>query len=256
MEILDIKNIDFNKLEFFSDVNSTESSLYFAEELFYKLYDGFLLPKTKEKKLLLLNDGEKIPGVVIPNILIKNDTLLCGCAMPYIKNAHSIIKYRQSIKFIMLLYAVSLSLKKIHNDPRNIVVGDLHFNNILIDNKSRHYFVDFDSCMIDDIPQDRLPKCFIEYVNNRGKFKFNVSSRTDKLCMFLSTINALFGKKIDDLSIKEYDIKAERISTLRNMRSYFLELKKNSTTIPDLPYLSDLISMNDFPGGKIKMRKK
>ena len=133
MEIFNLKDIDFSKLEFFSDVVSTESSLYFDDELFYKLYEGFVLPKTKEKKLLLLNDGNNIPEVIIPNILIKNNKLLCGCAMSYVKNANSLFKYRNSDLFIPLLYAVSISLKKIHNDPRNIVVGDLHFNNILID---------------------------------------------------------------------------------------------------------------------------
>ena len=109
--------------------------------------------------------------------------------------------------------------------------------------------------MIDGIPQDRLPKCFIEYVNNRGKFQFDVNTSTDKLCMFLSTINAIFGKKIDLLSIKEYDEKAEQLHTLKNMRNYFLEVKNNNTKICDVPYMSDLISINDFPDSKVMSRK-
>lgn len=255
MEMWDIRDIDFNKLELFNCVNATESSLYFDDELFYKLYNGFLLTKTKKRKILLLNQGVQLSDVIIPNILINNMDVLCGCAMTYIKDAETLIKYRNNDIFMLLLYAISISLKNIHIDPRNIVVGDLHFNNILIDKNGYHYFIDFDSCMIDGIPQDRLPTCLVEYVNNRGKFRFDVDTRTDKLCMFLSTINALFGKKIDILSIDEYDEKAEQLYTLKNMRNYFLEVKNNSTTICDIPYMSDFISINDFPGSKMKKIK-
>lgn len=257
MEILDVRDIDFNNLELFNEVISTESSLYFDDKLFYKFFETFIKTNidNKKKKLLLLNDGDKLNNVVIPNILINNGNITCGCAMTNIKNTNSLYKYRDSEVFMLLLYTVSISLKKIHNDPRNIVVGDLHFNNILIDKNGQHYFIDFDSCMIDGIPQDRLPTCLIEYVNNRGGFKFNVGVDTDKLTMFLSTINALFGKRIDVLSINEYDEKAEQLYTLKNMRNYFLEVKNNNTFICDVPYMCELISLNDLCDSKIKIRK-
>lgn len=258
MEVLDIREMDFNKLKLFDDIISTESSLYFDDELFYKFFDSFNKAdvNNKRNKLLLLNDGDNSFDAVIPNILINNGNITCGCAMPNIKDAFPLFKYRNSGIFILLLYAVSLSLKKIHNDPRNIVVGDLHFNNILVDKNGKHYFIDFDSCKIGNISQDRLPTTLMEYVNNRGKFQFDVNVETDKLAMFLSTINALFGKKIDTLSIKEYDEKAEQLYTLKNMRNYFLEVKNNGTIICDVPYMSELISINDFPGSKIKIRTR
>ncbi len=249
MKILDIRDIDFNELEML-DVLSSESTLYYDEKLFYKLYDNLQNIQRKEKKILLLNDGNNEFDAVIPHILIKNRLITYGCAMERIKNTNSLIKYKKSDIFILLLYAVSLSLKKIHNDPRNIVVGDLHFNNILIDNKGRHHFIDFDSCMIDGIPHDRIPNNFMEYVGNRGNFEFKVGQDTDKLCMILSFINSLFGKGIDSLSIDEYDEKAEKIYTLKNLRDIVLGIKNNSFGIPCVPYLHEIISIRDFPGTK------
>lgn len=254
MEILDIRDIDFSKLIILNYIRSSESTLYCDDELFYKLYDNLLTASRKTKKLLLLNDGEIVPDAVIPNILIKNKCINYGCAMNNIKNSSGLIKYKNSDKFIFLVNNVSISLEKIHSDPRRIVVGDLHFNNILVDTNGKHYFVDFDSCMVDGIPQDRLPKNFMNYVYNRGNFKFKVGSDTDKLCMFLSVLGALFGKDIDDLTMNEYDERAEKLTTLRNMRNYVMEIKNNSNTIPEVPYLHELISINDFPGRKVKIR--
>lgn len=256
MEKLDIRDIDFSKLEILNSVKSTESTLYFDDDLFYKFYDSLLVGARKTKKLILLNDGELVPEAVIPDILLKNKLLNLGCAMARIKNAHTLIKYRNSEMFILLIYAVSLSLKKIHSDPRNIAIGDLHFNNILIDKNLKHHFIDFDSCMIDGIPQDRLPNNFMEYVLNRGNFKFEVGRETDKFCMILSFLGALFRKNIDSLDMNEYDEKAEQLWTLKNMRNYVLEIKNNVKGIPDVPYLSEVISMSDFPECKVRNLKK
>lgn len=256
MEMLDIRDIDFSKLEILNSIRTSESTLYYDDELFYKFYDNLLMASRKTRKLLLLNEGDVIPDVVIPNILIKNRRLNYGCAMNNIKNVSGLIKYKYSDEFIFLVNNVSCSLEKIHSYPRNIVVGDLHFNNILVDMKGKHYFVNFDSCMIDGIPQDRLPKNLMCYVYNRGNFKFKVSNETDKLCMFLSVLGALFGKNIDDLTMNEYDKRAEQLATLKNMRNYVMEIKNNSNIIPVLPYLHELISITDFPDSKIKIRNR
>jgi len=252
MKILDINDIDYEKLDIL-DVLSTESTIYFDDELIYKFYDNLPLAtlERKRKKLFLLNEGEEIPDAIIPNILIKNKNILIASGMKRIINGNSLIKYKNTDIFILLLYVISLSLKKIHNDPRNIAVGDLHFNNILIDDKGKHYFIDFDSCAINGIIQDRLPRSLKQYALNRGDFDFEVSHKTDKLCMLLSFVNSLFGKEIDTFSLYEYDKKAEQVQTLKNLREIFLNIKKNNIGIPNVPYLDEFISISDFPGKKL-----
>ena len=249
MEILDIRDIDFNKLENLN-ILSSEATLHYDDKLFYKLYDNLENIDNKERKLLLLNDGVNDFDAVIPHILIKNKLITWGCAMDRVKDANSLIKYKKTDIFVLLLYAVSLSLKKIHSDPRKIVVGDLHFNNILVDKNGHHYFIDFDSCMVDGIPQDRLPSSLIGYVKNRNNFEYEISCETDRLCMILSLVNSFFGKDIDSLSMNEYDEKAEQIYTLKNLRKLIVDIKNNLNGIPYTPYLHEVISINDFPGIK------
>jgi hypothetical protein len=218
--------------------------------ILYKEYLNFLSAQKKRRKLELLYNGGTISNTVIPYALITDNFFLSGCAMKYISDSVSLKNCTDSEFFYKLLYRASLTLKKIHDDPRNIVIGDLHFDNILIDKKLDHYFIDMDSCMVYDIPADRLPNALKYYVINRGNFRFDVGKETDKLCMFLAMIGALFGTSIDFLDMTEYDIKAEQISTLRNMREFVLKIKNNKSGIPDIPYLSDLISVNDFLGSK------
>lgn len=247
MEILDVRDIDFTKLEIL-DVLSSEGSLYYDNKLFYKFYDGMININNKEKKLMLLDEGNNNFNAIVPYVLIKNRLLTYGCAMKYVKGANSLIKYKKNDNYMLLLYDVSSSLMRIHMDPRNIVVGDLHFNNILVDKNMKHYFVDFDSCMIDNIPQDRLPNNLLTYIGNRGNFDFDVNCDTDRLCMILSFIRSLFDMDIDSIDMDAYDKISEQISTLKNLREYVVGIKNNVIGIPSLPYLHEIISLKDISG--------
>jgi hypothetical protein len=246
MKVVDIKDIDFYYLEMV-DVLSSEGSLYFDNDLFYKFYDNIKFIKNKERKLMLLNNGQNNLNAVIPHILIKNKNLIYGCAMKYISESVSLIEYKKSDHYIHLIYDVSSSLKEIHNDPRNIAVGDLHFNNILVDKDMKHYFVDFDSCLIDGIPQDRLPRSLMTYIENGRGFCSEANKDTDRLCMILSLIHSLFGTDIDNINMNIYDEKAEKINTLKNLREYVIGIRNNTYGIPSLPYLHEIISESDFP---------
>lgn len=257
MELLNFDDINYDKLKKLNSNNTTESTLFYDDKVIYKIYKNFIESYRKKKKILLLNDGESISNVIIPDKLILDGIFTLGCGMKYIKNANTFRKYKNSISFILLLYLISLSLKKIHNDPRNIVIGDLHFDNIIIDGELNHYFIDIDSCMINGILPERISNIIMCYVQNRGNFSFDVSRETDKLSMFLAMIEAMFNKDIDRVSVYEYDKKIDEIYTLKNMREYFLKIKNTKGCIPDIPYLDELISINDFPiFTKIKTRNK
>jgi len=245
MENLDVRDIDFSKLEIL-DVLSSEGTLYYDDKLFYKFYDQIINIKDKEQKLMLLNDNPHNLNAVIPHILIKNKNLTTGCAMNYIKDDYSLISYKKRDNYIPLLYEVSESLMEIHNDPRNIVVGDLHFNNILVDKDKKHYFIDFDSCMVGNIKEDRLPNSLLSYIKSLGGFDFDVNSNTDRFCMILSFINSMFDKFILGLSMYDYDEKAEQIYTLKNLRKYVIDIQKAINNIPYVPYLHEVISEKEM----------
>lgn len=255
MEVLMKNEIDFGRLKRMKcDVNS-ESILYHDNNTIYKMFKN--LPyrdlKRKKRKIELLSSGNPLDNVVLPQYEIMDGTVLSGYTMEYIKKSFPLfdftIKNKNINNFLQLVRKISLSLRKIHDDPRNIIVGDLSFSNIIFDENFKYYFVDFDSCMIDGISSDRI--CFLLdfYIKRRNINKFSISERTDKLSLMLCTLYTIFLRYIDGVSIYEYDLLSEKLETLKNMREYFLNIKKCSGSIPDVPYMDEMIEQ---PIKKIK----
>ena len=252
MNFIQGNQIDFNSLSRFNCGYNTEAILYRDDNNFYKFYRNIHSEKVKRKffKLLILNDGVPLKNVIVPDTLIVNKELLLGCRMDYIEYSLPLFRFTSvsdSVnKFLNMIYDVSFTLREIHVDSRNIVVGDLNFNNIIFDSDFNHYFVDFDGSMVDGIGADRIPSMFHLYLKNHGIYKYDINRDTDKLCMMLNTLYMIFSKRIDLVTMDEYDEKAERLETLRNMREFVLKIKRCNNRIPVVPYLDELISSNDF----------
>lgn len=248
MEIIREEDIDFIKLKrLYCKVNS-ESIIFYNKTKLYKMFkelSNWQL-RRKKTKIELLHDGGELKDVVMPKEQIVNGIYLSGYTMDNIKNSIPIFDFTSRSKsineFLNLIYRVSLSLRTIHNDPRNIVVGDLSFSNIIIDENMKHYFVDFDSCMIDKIPMDRIPAILDDYTKKRNIRLREINQDTDKFCLMLSTLYTIFRKDIDHVTMTEFDEKAERVNTLKNMREIVLDIKKNGNKIPNVPYIDEVIA--------------
>lgn len=257
MEIIRERDIDFSNLKKLKcDVNS-ESRLYYDEDTIYKMFKNlsFKHLRRKQKKIELLSDGAVLNSVVMPNQQILKGFVLSGYTMDYINDSLPLFEFTRRSQnvyvFLQLVRRLSLSLKEIHNDPRNIIVGDLSFSNIIFDDDFKHYFVDFDSCMIDGISSDRI--CFLlsDYINKRGKYRIDINENTDRLSLILCTLYTIFLKQIDEISMYDFDMVADKVEMLKNMRNIVLEIKKYGKIIPDVPYLDEII-----PITKIKKQIK
>ena len=250
MNIIDKKDINFDKLSIYKCPANSESKLFYDKHNMYKMFNDtnniYLL--RKKLKLEILSDGEKIDSAVLPDSIIMSDRSLSGYAMKRISDGVPIFdftsKNRNVNLFLNMMNNVSLSLRNIHLDPRNIVIGDLSISNIIFDKNMKHYFIDFDSVMIDKIIADRVPYSLDRYAKRCGIYKYDINKNTDRLCLILSTLFILFSKSIEEVSKKEYDEKAEKIETLKNMREIVLEIKKYNNIIPELPYIDELIITN------------
>lgn len=252
MDFIGKRDINLNDLEKIKCESSSEAFLYRDGNLLYKMYKNAQSKKVQRKifKLLILNDGDKIENTIIPDGLVLDSSFLLGSRMIFINSASSVYRftdYEKSVrKYLNLINNISQTLKTIHSDPRNIIVGDLNFNNILFDKNMNHYFIDFDSCMVDGIAADRIPMILKNYAKKRGDYKFEINTDTDKLSLMLNTLYVIFGRHIDLVSMREYDEKAERLTTLRNAREFVELIKKDNQSIPEVPYIDELIHKEDI----------
>ena len=249
MNIIEKKDIDFDSLSKYECTVHTESNLFYDDNYMYKMFNedaskSYLL--RKKVKLEALSDGTPLDSAILPIDIIMDNKVLSGYTMNYIKNATPIFKFNSknnSINdFFRLMYGVSLSLRNIHNDPRNIVVGDLSISNIIFDENMKHYFSDFDSVMIGKLHEDRVPLALDRYARRCGLNRYDINKSTDRLCLILATLFVVFNKSIEEVSMREYDKTAEKVETIKNMRQIVVELKKHNAPVSDFPYLDELIS--------------
>ena len=249
MKEIDISELDFQKLKKLRFITSSESNIYYDKDFLYKIYknNGFFwkVPH-KEEKLLILNESP-LQNVIIPDTLIKKSNHLEGCKMTYIPKTKPFEKYKfqkSPNDFFERLLSVSKTIETIHKDPREIIIGDLGFYNILY-NEDNIYLCDIDSARIDKYDADRITKNLKEYYDYKNDYLGLVTKESDKLSLFLETFKLIFGKKVEKIDMKQYDKLSEKINTLKNMREIIVLLKE-SYYVPEVPYIHELILSKDI----------
>lgn len=253
MKKIYFEDIDLDKLHTIEGTTHKESTIFYDETTIYKIFDDLYGQerKNKQTKVELLGDGLSLPNTVMPREEIVYEFLnnrFEGYTMDYIKHSKTLYKTfldgKNIDKLVTILNTISKSLEIIHKDPRNIILSDVHVENIIIDKQFNPYIIDIDSCKIDGLKNDSIPMTLKHYLQNRHLFRSmeetETTKNTDKLCFLMMIIGLIFNKQIDRISIYEYDEKMEDINILKNMREIILEIRK-SKTIPEVPYFHEII---------------
>ena len=254
-----LEDINLDDLPILNSGGHQESTLFHDDTTVYKIFDDLTDSERnrKQTKVELLGDGGPLPLTIMPQ-----DELVYGIfgdrfegySMDYIKDAKTLYyaftrekNYISSFLYIMNI--VSQAIKNIHSDPRNIVISDVHADNIILDKQLNPYLIDMESAKIDGIKNDTMPLSLKQYLSNRNlysqKEQFVTTKNTDRLCLIMMTLGIIFRTNIDKLSLYEFDKKTEQIETLKNMRNLVIEIQK-SVQIPEVPYIHELIEYKDI----------
>lgn len=259
MKKIYLEDINLSKLRPIKCAEHKESTLFHDNTTAYKIFGDLsdYKRKCKQTKIELLGDGEPLPMTVMPRDELVYGFLnnrFEGNTMDYISSSKTLykafLKNKNVRKLLPLLLTISISLEEIHQDPRDIVISDLHAENIIIDRHFNPYFIDIDSCKIEGIKNDTIPMTLKNYLSNRkifrGMYETTTTQNTDRLCFLMMILGIMFNKHIDRIPLYQYDEKAERIEVLRIIREIVLEVQKSST-IPEVPYFHEMVKPGDFP---------
>lgn len=264
MEEIRLTQLKIEKMNSIKSNHHIESTLYYDNDTLYKIFKKDLNSgdlKNKKTKVEILAAGPPLPTVVMPIDQIYYNRHFSGYTMKYISNATDL--YNFDIKsnpqmFLNILLTISKSLEEIHKDARKIIIGDLSFNNIIVDEQFNPYIVDIDSCKIVGIENETISGLFNEYLCNRKIYHTYGTPNEDRLSMLLSILYMIFRIDIDNIIMYVYDKIAERSETLQNIRSLILEIK-NSESIPYIPYFHEMIPSSlttpSLTNPKIKVKK-
>lgn len=248
---IELNSIDFSKLHKIDSQYHAESELFHDYKIAYKIFKGLSEYKLKKKqrKIELLADGPSLASTVMPIDEIFDKMSFSGSTMKYIDESISLFDFNKRSRdihlFFQILMILSKSVQEIHQDPRDIIIGDLNFDNVIIDKNFNPYIIDIDSCQIDGLINETFPAILQLYYHIRGIKIMETTRNNDRLSLILCTLYVIFKKDIDSISVYDFDEKAERIQTLRNMRGFILETKKFQG-IPEVPYIHELIAPGDI----------
>ena len=266
MGIIRLEDINFEEIERIHCKSNSEARLYTDGKICYKVFrrelyaPWQLIRKYKKINILAKISEDSLDSVVLPiDKIINKKGEIFGYTMKFIPDSQTLLSFKSEDVLLVskILYEVSQSVRKIHQDSRNIIISDLHFHNIILDKNLHHHFVDFDSCSIKGIPNESAPTFLSSYEqlvdsSNWRIIKENIrelkgyaaytetSQKTDRLCLILATLNYIFNKSMISISESDYDKKSEEIPFLNNMKSYFLYLKKYPKRL-EVPYLDEFI---------------
>ena len=247
MEQIKLKDINLNSLKKLEQ-QGTKSTVYRNGTSCIKLLDGFY---EEEKdalfKKFLDMEGLEIDNVLLPKELIVSNGKLEGYTMDYFPSVslNSKFEVRQVDTKVLFdyVYKASKILREIHRN--GIICQDLSFENILVDDNGNVKFCDLDGCSYKDNVSPFVSLIMKRYFIDYRKEQILLCTNLDRVGMMLSFFYIVYAKELQKLNRKSYSKLAEKSNTLEEMRKYANLLLDRSNPVPAIPYLDELIWLDD-----------
>ena len=247
MEQIKLKDINLNSLKKLEQ-QGTKSTVYRNGTSCIKMLDGFY---EEEKdalfKKFLDMEGLEIDNVLLPKELIVSNGKLEGYTMDYFPSVslNDKLEVRQVDTKVLFdyVYKASKILREIHRN--GIICQDLSFENILVDDNGNVKFCDLDGCSYKDNVSPFVSLIMKRYFIDYRKEQILLCTNLDRVGMMLSFFFVVYAKELQKLNRKSYSKLAEKSNTLEEMRKYANALLDRSNPVPAIPYLDELIWLDD-----------
>ena len=245
MKKIDITSINLDKVVKINDNMSSESAIYHDNKMVYKIYKNFSIYELIEREAHV-EATSKITNLRVATPLAKlyNGYSFCGCVMAY-KKGITLSEYEKTHSIEELkdkLIDISLELEEMHQNKEKIILGDINYKNIIVDEKSDDFsFIDFDGVGIKRMEPMTISAPLFEYLENR-KIDYRGKQNYDRLAYLLAFYQTVFHKSIDEVSEDEFEMKTDELPFLNRSRYDFKVLKKKNKTVKDMPYFHEIFS--------------
>jgi len=199
----------------------------------------------------------KISNCVFPDAKIRQGIQTVGSRSPYIigRNLSDFFDYSEEFyTFLNFVYNMSLKHQEIHSHPANIVIGDTNFTNVLYNDSTIPYLVDFDDCGIGRIPATACSITYVDYCMIHGCALSSYTQISDIFSDFLEFIKVVFNKTIDEITEYELDALAEKSESIACMKG-IIQYARRSHGIYRIPYLHEFISQKDFDNKELILKR-
>lgn len=245
MEIISIRDIDMSSLDL-CNIQGTKSTVYTDGYKCYKLLNGLYKHEKKELLKKFKDMSEiAIDDIIFPEKLVLKRGNLVGYIMEYFCNSINLYdcfcrdRYIDVNDILLATKKASLIVRKAHEN--GIILQDISFDNILIDNYSNIKICDIDGCQYKNYKSPFIPQIMDNYYRFILKKQYIINKNFDNQALLLSMIITIYHQMI--INMKDYDTLSDKIETLKNLRSIVESFLKYPET--EIPYLDEIIDEND-----------
>lgn len=255
MQVTSLKNINLKKLiRINAKIASNSTTLTDHKKLkFYKLFNERIvldykaekILDAKAEKMILFEELHNIDFVSRAEALIEDDNFTIGYYTNFINGTLLYDLHNLDFKYLLLLLLkVSKHLEILHKQKGNPIIGDFHFQNILIDDKGDDYFTDYDSYGINGINADGISNALYNYCKYMN-YKINKNQEYDRLQFMLAFFDLIFQMNVLAIEYPEFKEYMKKYPILEKLEEVYLELNSSYHSLPDMYYLHELIKEED-----------
>ena len=246
LNVSDLKNI--KKLGFGSETFNSGGNIYqYSDDVLYKIVDEYFFRDEIERNVDYLMCHDVPCTVKIYDKIYFNDNFF-GYSMRYLKNAVTFrtatylkIDFDKAIDAVQCIYQ---AMRYLHD--RNILIGDLHLDNMMIDNCGYGYLIDLDY-MVFPGDEYKFRKLYdIKY--RRDGYRVSLSSKnTDNVRAMICALSIIFGIDLESKFRYYFEINLESMYDgfiqslhLNNLSDYFLRIVSGE----DVEYFDEFLEDN------------
>ena len=192
LNVSDLKSI--KKLGFGGDTFNSGGNIYqYSDDVLYKIVDEYFFRDEIERNVDYLMCHDVPCTVKIYDKIYFNDNFF-GYSMRYLKNAVTFrtatylkIDFDKAIDAVQCVYQ---AMRYLHD--RNILIGDLHLDNMMIDNCGYGYLIDLDY-MVFPGDEYKFRKLYdIKYQHDGYRVSLS-SKNTDNVRAMIGALSIIFG---------------------------------------------------------------
>lgn len=246
MDLIKTSDIDFSKLEL-------DNSLMFQKNAFYIDHENNLLYKffsdlSKEnrdmiiEKLEILSSLKKDYLSKIVNVIY--DECVVGYTQEYIKgDTLSKLVYEKSVlSEIKSIIELSKNLEDLHKN--GVVVCDLHFSNVMVNEEKKPIFIDQESYKVNNLDSFGTATILNRYFSLKCT-KMEKNPNLDRISLFLNLFDKMLGRSMYCVSNDTYIGHYSSDPMLHELSPIFFELSNRSGRVPIVPYLHQVLRNYD-----------
>lgn len=245
MKTIDYSDFNHCGLKDLTNGFMPKNKFYLDEKrkIIYKIFNDFSIDECnkKGKTIELLNELNKdyIPKV---HEILKDNVEIKGYSQDYIQGEtlHKLLIKRGILENIKTIIEVSKNMEDLHNSEGNPVIGDMHFENIIVDQNNKPIFIDIDSFGIGNLEADNIPLLLWRYLEYHN-MDITKNQNTDRLCLILNLLYKTIGRDVTHLAEFAYQDYAYTYSFLKGLQPVFIELKRAKSNVPEVPYLHKVL---------------